>query len=410
MMCETSQGGLVPGCDIIPGLPDDIALDCLARVPFRYQSTVKSVCHDWRHLFCDSLIVTERRRLGLSENLFFLVQPQPTTPESVILSDNCDVEIVEDTDNLPRESKPAVAVQNPQFGLSVYNATTDQWSRLALIDDNGASIQIPMFCQVVAVAGKLILLGGWDPATLEPVPYVYIIDLLSGQWRKGADMITARSFFACAAAEDSTVLVAGGHDRLKNALKSAELYDFGKNEWRAIPEMHEERDECHGFFSGDNSGQNTGKVWVVSGYGTDSQGRFRSDGERFDIEKGIWEKFEGVWPFRATSPRIAAADGCRKGWWWVDGEKGEVNGFDWGEWKWKCVGKFSGPKGGPTWVTVAGGGDRVVALDGGGEDGDAVVLVMEAEGKGGWSGGGDQRNVGNAAFVGAPFSGVGVRI
>ncbi|GAB2220871.1 hypothetical protein Droror1_Dr00008552 [Drosera rotundifolia] len=32
---------------------------------------------------------------------------------------------------------------------------------------------------------------------------------------------------------------------------------------------------------------------------------------------------------------------------------------------------------------------------------------MEAEGKGRWSGGGDQRDVGDAAFVDAPFSGVG---
>ena len=40
------------------------------------------------------------------------------------------------------------------------------------------------------------------------------------------------------------VLVAGGHDHDKNALRSAHLYNLNSDTWEALPDMTHQRDEC----------------------------------------------------------------------------------------------------------------------------------------------------------------------
>lgn len=185
-----------------------------------------------------------------------------------------------------------------------------------------------MFCQCLALpsSGKLLLLGGWDPNTLEPVPHVYILDFIGGEackWRRGASMSVPRSFFACAVAgpSNSNVCVAGGHDSQKNALRSAEVYDVETDQWKMLPDMMEERDECQGLAWDGES-----KFWVVSGYGTEAQGQFRSDAERYDLESGCWSKVEGVWPFPNTSPRgdtttVSTNDKKHQWWCFMGGEQ-----------------------------------------------------------------------------------------
>lgn len=95
-------------------------------------------------------------------------------------------------------------------------------------------------------------------------------------------MSTPRSFFACAAI-GSLLYVAGGHDNQKNALKTAEVYDPITDEWRHLPPMLEERDECQGIAI-------RGKFLVISGYNTDNQGIFRRGGECYDPVNRTWEK------------------------------------------------------------------------------------------------------------------------
>ncbi|GAB2294204.1 hypothetical protein Dimus_028422 [Dionaea muscipula] len=375
-----------PEQDIIPGLPHEIALECLLRVPFQFHSVAKSVCHDWRLLLSHpSLILRQRHRLGLSEHLLFLIQPQfSPSEENDTKYEKEEEEEVESQTRLRTDHHGP-----PQHGLSIYNATARKWSRIAIKDESGSPITVPMFCQCVVLpeSGKVLLIGGWDPATLEPVPDVYVIDLVSGRWRKGARMLAARSFFACAAASGgSAVYVAGGHDGLKNALRSAEVYDVGKDEWRAMPAMAEERDECQGV-AWREEGEFSSRFWVISGYGTDSQGQFRADAECYDPETGIWTRFEALWPFPRTSPRTTAASASSGGgrqWWWLDGEAREMRGFDWDEQSWKTATKTSllnEAEG--SWVLVSCGGDRMFAMGSGGGGGDGAVMI-ESDGKGGW--------------------------
>ncbi|GAB2265502.1 hypothetical protein Dimus_000552 [Dionaea muscipula] len=376
---------------IIPGLPDEIAFECLVRLPFQFHSIVRSVCHDWRLLLSQPSFYRERRRLALSEQLLFFIHPLPTTNTTT-----CE-EAENDHEKQQQQQQQQHAYGPPQFGLSIYNVTNQTWGRMTMKDQSEAPIAIPMFCQCVAPpgTGKLLLIGGWHPETLETVPDVYVIDLVGGKWRKGARMSTARSFFACAAV-GGLVYVAGGHDSQKNALRSAEVYDLARDEWRGIRDMEEERDECQGIsWEEDNlrGGDYTPRFWVVSGYGTDSQGQFRADAECFDPKTMTWTKIEGLWPFPRTSPRTTTVcGGSRRAWWWVDGEVGEVRGFDWDEQRWKPVKKIERGSRTRTWVSLgAGAGGE----EGCGDGEDLALMMIESNSNG---------NKGGSVFLRSPFS------
>ncbi|KAJ6859675.1 F-box/kelch-repeat protein SKIP20 [Populus alba x Populus x berolinensis] len=305
---------------LIPGLPDEIAMECLVRVPYQFHSNMKSVCHTWQRLISHPSFYQQRLQSGTAEHLVCLVQPLPpinhsTTSPTTDDDDGGDPLINSSSNNkiLKNEDKQEEEQQQhihspPQYALSTYNATHNIWQRTRPPEGS----RIPMFCQCLALpsSGKLLLLGGWDPTTLEPVPHVYILDLIETtgaacKWRRGASMSVPRSFFACGVVGPSTVCVAGGHDSQKNALRSAEVYDVETDQWEMLPDMIEERDECQGL-----SWEGDSKFWVVSGYGTESQGQFRSDVEFYDRHTGCWSKIDGVWPFPTTSPRVVTTTVC----------------------------------------------------------------------------------------------------
>ncbi|GKU92280.1 hypothetical protein SLEP1_g6030 [Rubroshorea leprosula] len=318
-------GGGGEGRALIPGLPDEIAMECLVRVSCQFHSNMKSVCHSWRSLISSPLFYRERIKSGAAEHLVCLIQPMTGFPPPDSIHGNqgdgvcgrteAGVKKEEEEDEDDRRNQ-----QQGQCGMSIYNETRGTWHRI-----RPKVGRIPMFCQCLALgsSGKLMLLGGWDPVTLEPVADVYILDLVSGggRWRRAAPMSVPRSFFACAVVSGTKVYVAGGHDDQKNALRSAEVYDVEEDRWEMLPDMAEERDECQGLsWDGDS------RFWVVSGYGTERQGEFGSDAECYDPETGSWYKVEGVWPFSRTSPRgctAAVSSGQQRQWWWFLGSEQE---------------------------------------------------------------------------------------
>ncbi|CAH8308330.1 unnamed protein product [Eruca vesicaria subsp. sativa] len=370
--------------DLISGLPEELATECLVRVPFEFHSSIKSVSRLWRNLISDGCFNRERRRAGKDESLLCLVQPltSPSSPvNSSVDGDVNDKKKEEEGESHSQQNQqlqqPRV-IGTPLYGLSVYNATLDTWHCVAIPE------RIPLFCECVSLqdSKQLLLIGGWDPETLQPVKDVFILDFSSGDgrgWKRGKPMSSARSFFACAEAGvgSKQVYVAGGHDDQKNAIKSAEVYDVEKDEWVMIPPMREGRDECVGFSIGVG-------FCVLSGYGTDSQGQFRSDAEVYDPDTDSWALVEDVWPFPDLSPRgrTSAAVGSKL-WCFVDSEREcearwEVED---GEGKWKVVMEtvrlpvttmtsvFAGSLSGQAVAMVGGGGEEsgtmMVRTDGG---------------------------------------------
>ncbi|KAJ1426092.1 Kelch-type beta propeller [Sesbania bispinosa] len=79
-----------------------------------------------------------------------------------------------------------------------------------------------------------------------------------------------------------------GHDENKNALSTAWAYDPRSDEWVGLDPMGRYRDECEGVVVGD-------EFWVVSGYDTERQGVFDGSAEVLDLGSGQWRRVDGVW-------------------------------------------------------------------------------------------------------------------
>ncbi|XP_022775763.1 F-box/kelch-repeat protein At1g15670-like [Durio zibethinus] len=273
--------------ELVPGLPDELGLECLTRLPYTVHRLASRVCHRWRDLLQSQDFYILRKKLGYSQKVACLVQAF----RSGIV-------------NGPK--KPS---ESPSYGIAVFDSVSRSWDGLPPVPryPNG----LPLFCQLASCERKLVVMGGWDPVSYDPVTDVFIYDFMTQQWRQGKDMPSKRSFFAIGA-YSGRVYIAGGHDENKNASKTAWVYDMRKDEWTQLGEMSQERDECEGVVIGED------EFWVVSGYRTESQGQFDGSADVYGLKSGQWRRVEGVWE-HGRCPRSSVGIG-------KDGKL-----FDWAE-------------------------------------------------------------------------------
>ncbi|KAF5200611.1 F-box/kelch-repeat protein [Thalictrum thalictroides] len=245
--------------ELIPGLPDDLGRECLTHVSYKEFSKFFYICKSWKAEIGSRHFHQLRKANGFNRNIIVLTQ---VDQDSSLVSGN------------KHSSTPA-------YQLSLYEPETGLWSRLPAIP--GFSNGIPLFCRCVGVGHYLVLIGGWNPTSWKASNTVFVYDFVTATWKRGVDMPgPSISFFGCASDYDQTiVLVAGGHDEEKNALRSALLYDVIKDEWISLPDMAKERDECKAIF-------HAGKFHVISGYSTEMQGKFQNDAEVFDTATSSW--------------------------------------------------------------------------------------------------------------------------
>ncbi|TKV90324.1 hypothetical protein SEVIR_9G020800v4 [Setaria viridis] len=60
--------------ELIPDLPDDVAMECLARGPSRSHRRMRRVCRGWRGAVGSAEFRRRRRTAGAAEDIVFLVQ------------------------------------------------------------------------------------------------------------------------------------------------------------------------------------------------------------------------------------------------------------------------------------------------------------------------------------------------
>ncbi|XVF03206.1 hypothetical protein REPUB_Repub04eG0241500 [Reevesia pubescens] len=271
--------------ELVPGLPEELGLECLTRLPYTAHRLASRVCHRWRDLLRSQDFYYHRKKLGYTQKLACLVQ---AFSGGIV--------------NGPK--KPG---ESPSYGIVVFDSVSRSWDRLPPVPKypNG----LPLFCQLASCEGKLVVMGGWDPVSYNPVTDVFIYDFMAQQWRQGKDMPSKRSFFAIGACS-GRVYIAGGHDENKNASRTAWVYDLRMDEWTQLGEMSQERDECEGLVIGED------EFWVVSGYGTESQGQFDGSADVYGLKSGQWGLVEGIWePGRCPRSSIGVGkDGILLNW------------------------------------------------------------------------------------------------
>ncbi|XP_021893975.1 F-box/kelch-repeat protein At2g44130-like [Carica papaya] len=249
--------------ELIPGLPEEIALECLTRLHHLTHRVATQVCSRWRRLIHSKEFYYQRKQTGKTHKTACLIQSLPVHPGS---------------DDL----KPVGA---PRCSITLFDPVNETWDRIDPIPKYPDGL--PLFCQVASSEGKLVVMGGWEPASYQPTNDVFVYDFTNQRWKQGKDMPETRSFFAIGEVE-GRVLVAGGHDNNKNALSSAWAYDVSSDEWTELTRMSQERDECAGIVIG-------GEFWVVGGYRTESQGGFEGSAEFYELRTGEWKRVEEAW-------------------------------------------------------------------------------------------------------------------
>jgi hypothetical protein len=340
--------------DLIPGLPEDVARECLLRVGFRQLPAARRTSRRWRAEVESPLYNRLRRASGLSRPLLALAQALPPLAASG-----------------PAHKYAASAALSNSYRLVLHDPADGGWATLPPLPGGGGGL--PLFCQLAAVAcggrRKLVVLGGWDPESWTPTDTVHVYDFLAGVWRRGAPMPgPRRSFFACAAA-GGRVFVAGGHDEEKNALRSAAAYDAEADAWAALPDMALERDEARGVCIG-------GRFVVVGGYPTEAQGRFTGTGEAFDVAAWAWDPVQDGMVEEGACPRTCCAAPSAEGPMYMLRD-GHLAARDSGG-AWRSVARV--PEDGRAATAVVAMGDGRVAVVGAGRHGgEQAVYVLSKE-------------------------------
>ncbi|KAI8025388.1 F-box/kelch-repeat protein SKIP4 [Camellia lanceoleosa] len=181
---------------LICGLPDDIALFCLARVPRKYHALLKCVSKRWRELVCSKEWHSYRQKHNLDETWIY-----------ALCRDKFE--------------QLCCYVLDP-------NASRKSWKRIQDLPPSSLKRKGMGF----EVLGKEVyLLGGcgWvEDATDE----VYCYDAAVNAWNKAAPLSTARCYFASEVLNDKIYAI-GGLGSNSSDPRSWDTYDVHTNTWRS---------------------------------------------------------------------------------------------------------------------------------------------------------------------------------
>lgn len=183
---------------LIDGLPDDIALFCLARVPRKYHKVLKCVSKRWRDLVCSEEWRAYRKQHNLDETWIYALCREKNTDQL-----RC------------YQLDPSFLRQG------CWELISDLPSRC--LKRKGMAFE--------SVGRKLYLLGGcgWSEDASDEV---YCYDAAMNAWSQVASMSTARCYFGCEAV-DGKIYAIGGHGLETSDPHSWDTYDAISNTWES---------------------------------------------------------------------------------------------------------------------------------------------------------------------------------
>lgn len=189
---------------LIPGLPDDIALNCLLRVPVQSHAACKAVCKRWHLLLGNKeRFFTRRKELGFKDPWLFVFSFHKCTGK---------------------------------IQWQVLDLINFSWHTIPAMPCKHKVCPHGFRCVSVAHDGTLFVCGGMVSDVDFPLDLVLKYEMQKNRWTVMNRMITARSFFASGVIE-GMIYVAGGNSSDLFELDSAEVLDPVKGNWRRIANM-----------------------------------------------------------------------------------------------------------------------------------------------------------------------------
>lgn len=200
---------------LIQGLPDEVSLMCLARVPLYLHPNLSLVCRAWRAAVESVELLRARQEVNFTEDFICVCAHEP--------------------DNI----------------WQLYDPRKNLWITTPTLPSHIRHIS---YFSAVSVAGKLFVLGGGhNPETLEEgnqgifaTNEVWSYEPVTRKWALCAPMIMPRILFACGVV-NGKIIVAGGFDASRGPTAKAEIYDPENNDWTLMPDLnHTNNSLCYG--------------------------------------------------------------------------------------------------------------------------------------------------------------------
>ncbi|KAL4200238.1 hypothetical protein AMTRI_Chr03g55350 [Amborella trichopoda] len=191
---------------LIEGLPDDLALQCLARVPFSLYPSLSLVSPSWRDAIRSPDLVKARISANSTQDLL------------------------------------CVSASEPGNNWQLYDPARNIW--MTLPPPPPAIVQLESF-GTACVDGRLFVLGGihramalgtWHSVTNLVTDEVWSYDPAARRWDQCASMLSPRCMFACCGWEGK-ILVAGGYTTEREMITNVEVYYPEHDAWVPMPSI-----------------------------------------------------------------------------------------------------------------------------------------------------------------------------
>lgn len=245
--------------DLIPGLPDDLALRCLAKISHGYHGLLQCVSKKWRQAMRSTEYANLKSYEGWCGNWLF-------------------------------------AFTNPSvnYHCMVYDPDANKWHHIPPFDNSKLGKIVAFSC--VTVCKWLLVIGGRLSSPNKPANFaindVVMFDPFKQKWRNVSTLRVARSNFACDVINNKVYVAGGTTGILDEGLISAEVYDPYKDRWDELPQMPFPLVECMSVSHG-------GKFHVVgkkaSNFEYDTYFIFDPTHQKWQIVEGDLLPFSKLW-------------------------------------------------------------------------------------------------------------------
>ncbi|CAL9050005.1 unnamed protein product [Musa banksii] len=186
---------------LVPGLPDDLAIACLARVPRVDHQNLRFVCKRWNRLLSGNYFYSLRKKLGMAEEWVYVIKRD----------------------------------RGRRISWHAFDPIHQLWRPLPPVPAD-YSEAVGFGCAVLSGC-YLYLFGGKDPSK-GSMRHVVFYNARTNKWHRAPDMIRKRHFFGSCVINNCLYVAGGKCEGGQRTLHSAEVYDPSRNRWTSIAEMN----------------------------------------------------------------------------------------------------------------------------------------------------------------------------
>ncbi|MCO5594397.1 hypothetical protein L7F22_048427 [Adiantum nelumboides] len=257
---------------MIPGLPNDIAMLCLLKVPRIYHACLASVCVAWRTAVRHPDFYRQRRRLGIADAWLVIVSAEILSAPALLYS----AYDLSTRQLLFKVRFPPIV--KADAGVAAAPPPVAQLAPLNHLDNY----------RIVAMDELFAVLGFSRRSRFHsPRCSFTIFNTVTDEWRHGAPPSGCRQFFACGVISNRLYVV-GGLNENGEIERATEVYNFATDTWTTAAPLPDavSKVQADAVFQG--------KLYVQSVSGADVEGRPRSCFWTYYPQTDAWQFEDGL--------------------------------------------------------------------------------------------------------------------